>query len=143
MNGTFKVRCAEICGQGHYNMQAQVQVVDGSEFTQWLNEQAADCNLSDPECGQRWAQTFGCLGCHTTDGGVLIGPTWQGLFGHTVELADGSSVTADEDYLRTSIVDPNAQIVAGYQPNVMPQTFDELLSADQIDQIIAFIETLQ
>jgi cytochrome c oxidase subunit 2 len=143
LNGTFKVRCAEICGQGHYSMQAQVQVVDGSEFTQWLNEQAADCNLSAEECGQRWAQTFGCLGCHTVDGTDKIGPTWQGLFGHEVELSDGSSLIADEDYLRTSIIDPNAQIVAGFQPGVMPQNFDELLSAEQIDQIIAFIESLQ
>lgn len=143
LNGTYTVQCAEICGQGHYNMLAQVQVVDGSEFNLWLNEQAADCNLSDEECGQRWAQTFGCLGCHTTDGSVLIAPTWQGLFGHSVQLADGSTVTADEQYLRSSIVDPNAQIVAGYQPNVMPQNFDELLSAEQIDQIIAFIKSLQ
>jgi cytochrome c oxidase subunit 2 len=143
LNGTFKVRCAEICGTGHYNMQANVQVVDRAEFEQWLTEQAADCNLDDAQCGQRWAQTFGCLGCHTTDGSALIGPTWAGLFGHEVELADGSTVIADLAYLHESIVDPNAKIVAGFSPGVMPTTFDELLSDEQIDQIIAFIETLQ
>lgn len=141
-NGTFTVQCAEICGQGHYSMLAQVQVVDGAEFTSWLNEQAADCNLSDAECGQRWAETFGCLGCHTTDGTAKIGPTWLGLAGHAVELTDGSTVTADHNYLLTAIVDPNAQIVAGFQPNVMPQNFDELLSEEQINQIVAFIESL-
>lgn len=141
--GTFKVRCAEICGTGHYSMQAQVQVVDGSEFQLWLTEQAADCNLDDAQCGLRWAQTFGCIGCHTTDGTPKIGPTWAGLFGHEVELADGSTVIADEAYLHESIVDPNAKIVAGFSPGVMPNTFDELLSDEQIGQIIAFIESLQ
>jgi len=141
-SGLFKVICAELCGQGHYNMVAQVLVVDDAEFQSWLNEQAADCNLSDVECGARWAQTFGCLGCHTTDGTTLVAPTWLGLFGHNVELSDGSRVTADAEYLRTSIIDPNAQIVAGFNPGVMPQNFDEILSAEQIDQIVAFIESL-
>jgi cytochrome c oxidase subunit 2 len=142
-NGTFKVRCAEICGRLHYDMQADVQVVDGSEFDTWLMEQSADCNLDDAECGQRWAETYGCVACHSLDGTVVVGPSWQGLFGHEVELTDGSTVTADEDYLRNSIVDPNAQIVAGFQPGIMPQNFAEILSEDQINQIIAFIMTLQ
>lgn len=141
-NGLYKVECAELCGQGHYNMLAQVQVVDGSEFSQWLNEQSGECNLSDPECGQRWAQTYGCLGCHTTNGAALVGPTWEGLFGHPVELTDGSTVTADEAYIEQSILDPNSQIVAGFEP-LMPTNFGDLLSAEQIDQIVAFIETLQ
>jgi cytochrome c oxidase subunit 2 len=141
--GTFKVRCAEICGTGHYSMQAQVQIVEAADFTQWLTEQSADCNLDDAECGLRWAQTYGCVGCHTTDGTPKIGPTWAGLFGSQVELADGSTVTADEAYLHESIVDPNAKIVAGFSPGVMPNTFDDLLSDEQINQIIAFIETLQ
>jgi cytochrome c oxidase subunit II len=143
LNGTFKVRCAEICGQGHYSMQAQVQVIDNPDFRVWLNEQAAECNLTDPECGQRWAQTFGCLGCHTVDGTKKIGPTWLGLFGSQVELNDGTTVTADEVYLHTSIVDPNAQIVATYQPGIMPQNFSTLLTEEQINQIIAFIMSLQ
>lgn len=142
-NGTFKVRCAEICGRLHYDMQADVQVVDGSEFDAWLLEQTADCSLSDAECGQRWAETYGCLACHSLDGTTVVGPTWQGLFGHEVELADGSTVTADEEYLRASILDPNAQIVAGFQPGIMPQNFSEILNEDQVNQIIAFIMSLQ
>ena len=142
LNGTFKVRCAEICGQGHYSMQAKVQVVDASEFKSWLDQQAGSCTLSDAECGQRWAQTFGCLGCHTTDGTPKIGPTWLGLFGSQVQLADGSMVTADENYLHSSIIDPNSQIVAGFQPGVMPQNFSTLLSEEQVNQIVAFIMSL-
>lgn len=143
MLGTFKVRCAEICGQGHYSMQAQVQVVEASEFNAWLQKQSGECNLSDAECGQRWAQTFGCLACHTIDGTPKVGPTWLGLFGSQVQLADGTTVAADENYLRTSIMDPNAQVVYGFQPAIMPQNFSQLLSETQINQIIAFIESLK
>jgi cytochrome c oxidase subunit 2 len=142
-NGTFKVRCAEICGRGHWSMQAQVQVVDGSEFDTWLAEQSAECSLSDEECGQRWADIYGCLACHSLDGTTVVGPTWLGLFSSQVDLVDGATVNADEAYLRDSILEPNAQIVAGFQPGVMPQNFADILSEDQINQIIAFISSLQ
>ncbi|MEX2161398.1 MAG: cytochrome c oxidase subunit II [Anaerolineales bacterium] len=141
--GTFKVRCAEICGQLHYAMQASVSVVPQVEFDAWLLEQSGECNLGEPECGQRWAQTYGCLACHSLTGETVVGPTWLGLFGSQVELTDGSSVTADEAYLHSSIVDPNAQIVAGFQAGVMPQDFATKLTEDQIRQIIAFIMSLQ
>ena len=60
------------------------------------------------------AADVGCQGCHT-DRDTSIAPTWSGLFGSTVELDDGSTVVADEDYIRRSIVDPHAEIVAGYR----------------------------
>lgn len=142
-NGTFKVRCAEICGRGHWSMQAQVQVVGGSEFDTWLAEQSAECSLSAEECGQRWADTYGCLACHSLDGTTIVGPTWQGLFGSQVDLADGTTATADEAYILNSIVDPNSQVVAGFPQGVMPQNFSQVLSEDQINQIIAFISSLQ
>lgn len=143
LEGVFKVRCAEICGRLHYAMQADVAVVDGSEFDAWLVEQSGDCNLTDAECGQRWAATYGCTVCHSINGDTGVGPTWLGLFGHEVPLADGSTVIADEAYLHESIVDPNAKIVAGFQPGIMPQDFGERLTEDQIRQIIAFIMSLQ
>lgn len=143
VEGTFKVRCAEICGRLHYDMQADVMVMDGSEFDAWLAENSSGCNLSDPECGQRWAQTYGCTVCHSINGDEGVGPTWLGLFGSEVSLTDGSTVTADEAYLHNSIVDPNSQIVQGFQPGVMPQDFADRLSEEQINQIVAFIMSLQ
>ncbi|MEX1071009.1 MAG: cytochrome c oxidase subunit II [Anaerolineales bacterium] len=143
LEGTYKVRCAEVCGRLHYDMQAEISVISGSEFRAWLIEQSADCNLSDAECGQRWAETFGCFACHSIDGSELVGPTWQGLFGSQVPLADGNTVTADGVYLHTAIADPNAQIVQGFVPGVMPQNFGEIMTEEQINQIIAFIMTLQ
>jgi cytochrome c oxidase subunit 2 len=137
------VRCAEICGRLHYDMQADISVVPGSEFNAWLVEQAAGCTLTDAECGQRWAQTYGCVACHSINGDEGVGPTWLGVFGHEVQLADGSTVVADQEYILTSIIDPNAHIVAGFQPGIMPQDFDERLSEAQIQQIIAFIMSLE
>ncbi len=143
LEGTFKVRCAEICGQLHWDMQAEIQVVDRSEFLSWLQEQAGDCELSPEECGQRWATQFGCLACHSLDGTVVIGPSWQGLYGSSEELSDGSTITVDDAYLHESIVDPNAKIVQGFSAGVMPQTFAGILTEEQIQQIIAFIASLQ
>lgn len=141
--GTFKVRCAEICGRGHWGMQAEVQIVEATEFETWLAQQSGECDLSAQECGRRWVDTYGCLACHSIDGTSIIGPTWKGLFGSQVELADGTTVTADEAYIKNSILKPNAQVVAGFPQGVMPQNFADILSEDQINQIIAFISSLQ
>jgi cytochrome c oxidase subunit 2 len=142
LEGDFKVRCAEICGQLHYSMLADVQVVSANEFDIWLSSQSA-CELSAEECGQLAAQQFGCLACHTVDGSVVVGPSWQGIAGTEKTLEDGSTVIVDADYLFKSIIDPDAQVVAGYPASVMPQNFAEILSEEQIQQITAFILSLE
>lgn len=93
--------------------------------------------------GASVAQQQNCLTCHSTDGSTRVGPTWQGLYGKQVTLADGSTVTADEAYLRESIVDPNAKIVQGFPPGVMPRDFGEKLSDAEIQALIEYIKTLQ
>lgn len=82
----------------------------------------------------------GCLGCHTVDGTPKVGPTFRGLYGRTVALADGRTVEADEGYIRESILDPGAKIVKGF-PNVMP-TFKGTLGDDDVTAIIAYVKTL-
>jgi cytochrome c oxidase subunit 2 len=84
------------------------------------------------------AAQLGCASCHTTDGSRAEGPTWQGLYGSIVTLADGTSVKADDAYLRQAIVDPSSQIVAGYTGG-MPA---KQLTDSQVTQLIAFIRTL-
>ncbi len=93
--------------------------------------------------GQQLAQQEGCMGCHSTNGQAGTGPTWKGLYGSQVTLSDGTTVTADANYLQQSIVDPNAQIVQGYQPNIMPQNFGQRLNSQQIQALIAYIESLK
>jgi len=91
--------------------------------------------------GAELAEENGCTACHAKDRQRLVGPGWGGLYGSTVELADGSSVVADDAYLTEKILKPDAKVVAGYEAGVMP-SFAEILDADQIAEIVAYIRSL-
>jgi cytochrome c oxidase subunit 2 len=93
--------------------------------------------------GQQIAARSGCTACHSINGSDLVGPTWQGLAGHSVTLANGSTVTADDAYLEESIVSPNAKVVEGFEPGIMPQDFGTRLTPEEIQSLIAYIKTLQ
>ncbi|MEZ5137813.1 MAG: cytochrome c [Acidimicrobiales bacterium] len=92
----------------------------------------------DPVAPPEVATRLGCTSCHTSDGRRSEGPTWEGLAGSTVTLADGTTVVADDAYLRRAITDPQAEIVAGYAPG-MPQ---QEISDEDLDALVAFIQTL-
>lgn len=83
-----------------------------------------------------------CVGCHTTLGGRATGPTFLGLWGSEVTLESGEKVIVDDAYLRTAIVDPNAQIVAGFKPNIMPDFFGDTLTEEDINNVIEYIKSL-
>ena len=83
-----------------------------------------------------------CSSCHSLDGSNLAGPTWKGLFGSQVKLVDGSSVKADEEYIKSSIQNPGAQIVEGYT-NSMPPLYKDMLKDEQIADIIEFMKTIK
>lgn len=98
-----------------------------------------------PDPAARGAQLVkdnGCLACHATDDKRLVGPGWGGLYISKVSLADGSTVTADDAYLKESIVLPNAKIVAGYPKDVMP-AYGKLLKDDEVNAMVAYIRTLE
>ncbi len=84
------------------------------------------------------AQELGCVSCHTSDGSRAEGPTWKGLYGSPVTLTDGTTVTADDAYLRQAILDPQSQVAAGY-PTAMPKVE---VSEAQADALVAYIKTL-
>jgi len=156
--GDYKVRCAEICGTRHAEMLADVQVVSRQEFDQWvIDSQFRYSDLTPEERGRRFYEVdFDCSGCHSLDGTTLVGPTWQGLWMREEEMADGSTVVADEEYIRNSILNPNAHVVAGFNPDVMPPNYEERIAEleaeilqnegaeiNVIDDLIAFIQTLE
>lgn len=141
--GDFKVRCAEICGRLHYDMLARVRVVSESEFEIWLEKASGVCDLSAEECGQRWANQFGCLACHSLDGTNIVGPSWLSIAGTERVFEDGSTAIVDADYIFKSVTDPNAQVVSGFPAGQMPDDFADILSEEQIQQIAAFILSLE
>lgn len=140
--GQYKVRCAELCGTAHYSMLAPVNVMEPADFEAWVAEKTAPSGLAGAELGAELAQTQGCLGCHSVDGGQSVGPTWLGVYGTEEALEDGTTVIVDEDYIRRSILEPNAQITKGFPANVMPNIYKDTLSEEQIDALIAYIQSL-
>jgi mono/diheme cytochrome c family protein len=96
-----------------------------------------------PGLGAQIAREMGCSACHSIDGNPSVGPTWQGLFGRQRPLADGSTVTADEAYIRESILSPNAKIAQGFNPGIMTQDFSDKLSDADIQAIIEYIKSLR
>ena len=95
---------------------------------------------SSPESGQNLSVIKGCAACHAVDDTPKVGPSWVGLYESQVELADGSTVTADEAYLIESTVEPNAKIVSGYSKGTMPAIS---LTDDELDAIVDYIKTLK
>ena len=97
----------------------------------------------NPESGQQIAKTVGCAGCHSIDGTKIVGPSWKGLFGKTETFADGSTAVVDAAYIRESVLTPSAKVVADYPDGVMPKTFGDQLSEEQIADLIAYIMSLK
>lgn len=93
---------------------------------------------TEGQFGEKVAASMGCRACHSIDGRKGVGPTWQGLYGSEVTLEDGTTVTADDEYLRHSIVDPGAETVEGYS-TPMPKV---TLTDEQVDQLVTYIREL-
>jgi cytochrome c oxidase subunit II len=135
--GEYPLYCAEYCGTQHSGMIGRVVVLEPAEFQRWLSGGATGMSLAD--LGASLFQRLGCQTCHRA-GGTTQGPSLRDLFGKTVKLESGATVIVDEDYIRESIIDPRAKIVAGYQP-IMP-TFKGLISEEGLLQLIAYIKSL-
>ena len=139
--GQYVLFCAEYCGTSHSDMIADVVVHPSGEFEKWLRE-ASDflATMSPVDAGRKLYEVQGCGQCHSVDGTPGVGPTFQGLFGRTERMASGVTITADENYIRESILEPQAQIVAGYE-GVMP-TYQGRLNNEEISAIITYIKSI-
>jgi cytochrome c oxidase subunit 2 len=132
--GEFRLFCSEFCGSEHAGMVGKVTVMPAAEYARWL-----DAGPAEPGMVQQGFALFrssGCSGCHDA-GSTVHAPLLRNLYGRTVHLQDGRDVTADDNYLRDSIVLPARDMVAGFAP-VMPSyagQFDE----EQLQQLIAYL----
>jgi cytochrome c oxidase subunit II len=129
--GEFSIICTELCGLGHPLMRAAVRVVDRSEYETFLAGPATPGG--DETSGESVFTTAGCGGCHAfepagTD--AQVGPSLNNI--------DPGSQPLDE-FVRESIIDPNAEIASGYQPSVMPETYESSLSDEQLDALVQYL----
>lgn len=134
--GSYDAFCAEYCGLAHSAMITTVEAMTEHEFEEWYRRETAEEEAAE---GERLLARHGCLGCHSLDGSQSVGPTFQGLFGRqTTVVTDGRerTLTADDDYIRRSILEPQADLVVGYPP-VMP-SFEGKIPQHDLEEIIEY-----
>jgi len=135
--GTYHIFCAEYCGTRHSGMIGRVVVMPQNEYEAWLGGGATEGTLA--QRGEKLFSQFACITCHRADSQGR-GPLLNGVFGHAVSLASGNTVIADAAYVRESILNPTAKVVAGFAP-IMP-TFQGQVSEEQLLALTEYIKSL-
>jgi cytochrome c oxidase subunit II len=134
--GVYHLFCAEYCGTQHSGMVGDIVVMEPAQYEAWINGGSTGPLSAS---GEKIFAELGCSTCHRTDSQGR-GPNLQGVFGKPVQLEDGRTVTADENYVRECILDPGARRVKGFQP-IMP-TFQGLVSEEQVNALVAYIKSI-
>ncbi len=135
MTGRFHLFCSQYCGTNHSVMVGEVVVMEPQEYENWLHLHAEGSAGME---GQKIFRKYRCISCHSINS--KRAPVLSGVYGRPVHLSDGRTIIADDDYIRRSILDPGADIVAGYE-NIMP-TFKGQISAEEINQVIAWLRAM-
>ena len=135
--GKYHFYCDQYCGTSHSAMIGWVTVMEPAQYVQWLSGGGGGGGKPLAEAGADLYKQYACITCHDTG----RGPSFVGVYGSTVKLSSGQTVLADDAYIRESILNPSAKIVAGYTP-LMP-TFQGQLSEEQILQLTAYIKSLE
>jgi len=136
--GRYHLFCAEYCGTRHSGMIGEIVVMDANAYQAWLSGGASEGSLAS--AGAKLFADLACNTCHRPDAQGR-GPVLEGLFGKTVTLTTGETVTVDEKYVRDSIRMPAAQVAAGFQP-IMPVFPETLVSEEQLLELIEYIKSL-
>jgi len=136
--GRYHLFCAEYCGTEHSGMVGWVTIMQPADYENWLAGGGSAGTMAQQ--GERLFEQMGCSGCHLVDRPGR-GPSLRSLYGSRVQLSDGKPVQADDAYIRESILNPNAKVVTGYRPNVMP-SFQGQISEEGILQLVVYIKSL-
>jgi len=136
--GRYRIFCAEYCGTKHSGMTGEVVVMEPAEYQTWLSGGQPEGSLAS--AGAKLFQDLACNTCHRPDAQGR-GPVLEGLFGKSVTLQSGETITVDEAYIRESILQPAAKVAQGFQP-IMP-TFQGLVSEEQLLELIEYVKSLQ
>jgi cytochrome c oxidase subunit 2 len=136
--GRYHLFCTEYCGNQHAGMIGWVNVLDKRAYANWASGGGAQGTLA--EQGEKLFQQFGCSTCHLLDQQGRC-PMLRGLYNKPVQLSDGRTIQANDAYIRESILDPNAKITAGFEPNIMP-VFKGQVTEENVIQLISYIKSL-
>lgn len=135
--GTYMLECTEFCGTEHSRMTGRIVILPPERYAQWISAQPQTTGLAEEGAGL--FRSLGCSGCHA-ERSTVHAPDLHGIFNRPVHLSDGRTVTADETYLRDSILQPQREIVAGYEP-VMP-SYRGQVSEEQMLRLLAYLKSL-
>src|SRR6202007_689904 len=128
--------CTQYCGTQHSGMIGSIVVMEPAQYEAWMS---GGSNAPMSASGEKIFAELGCAACHIADSQGR-GPSLKGVFGKPVQLADGRTLTVDENYIRESILDPGSKVVNGFRP-VMP-TFQGLVSEEQLNALVAYVKSL-
>jgi cytochrome c oxidase subunit 2 len=142
VNDGLDIFCTEYCGLSHSQMLAKVHVVSEEDYKTFLAaKDKPPAGKSLAEVGANLFQQNACNTCHSKDAGItIVGPSFKGLFGKTEHFEDGSTNVVDENYIRQSLLQPQAKIVKGFAGKTMPPF---VLKDWKVDALIEFIKTLK
>jgi cytochrome c oxidase subunit 2 len=141
--GTYEILCTEYCGLLHSAMLSKVRVLEQVDYDKWYNDSKNINALAEP-VGYLVLRNTGCLACHSLDGTKLVGPSFKGLFGKERLVVSGnnqSAVTADSNYVKKSIYEPDSQVVSGFNKGIM-KSYKNILKESDINTITDYLKTL-
>jgi cytochrome c oxidase subunit 2 len=136
--GRYHLFCAEYCGTEHSGMVGWVTVMTESDYENWLAGTGVEGTMAQQ--GEKLFGQLGCATCHESDQQSRT-PNLRGIYGSRIQLASGQTVLADDAYIRESILNPNAKLVAGFHTDVMP-TFQGQITEEQLLQLIVYVKSL-
>lgn len=141
--GKYEILCAEYCGLRHSYMISYAHVMTENDFNTWLAD--FDSTAVKDHEGLILLRKNACTGCHSLDGTTLVGSSFKGLYGSQKKVTAGSNtytITVDDNYIKKSIYDPNAELAEGYSANLM-QSYKDVITDEEVNKIIDFIKELK
>ena len=141
--GDFDLLCSAYCGVNHSYMSAIIRIVPQERFNKWLA--VLPVKKADTNLGHKVIEKNGCIACHSVDGSKMVGPTFKGLYDSSVEVStDGTvhKIIADNAYIKSSIVDPNKDIVTGYPKGLM-KSYNHIITDQDILLVSEYLKTLK
>jgi cytochrome c oxidase subunit II len=142
IEGEYDLFCAEYCGDRHSYMISKVRVLPEADYNTWLTQSDIP---ADEHPGLTLMKQNACITCHSLDGSKIIGPSFKGIYGHEIDVITNGQerkVIVDDEYIKSSIYDPNADVVKGYNQGMMI-SYKQTLNEEDVAKIVEYIKSLE